>query len=380
MMKKLFLCLSIILIALLTSCSRGPSASNTSTPAANHIALLVPLSGPLAPYGTAIRNGFFTAYYTQKEQTGAVPTINVIDSNGQPIQTAYQIAVASGANMVVGPLDKNDVSTLAQMKLSVPVLALNRTTNAHNGALFEFALSPTDEAEQAALKASSDHHHAILILVPQTPVGQRMAAAFTDTWKKTGGTIVATSYYNDISTLSQNITDVLQITQGRNEAKSLEKILHQDVRYQAQRRQDFDSVFLVANATMAKQIQLLLQFYFVNAPIYATSQIYNGNVTPGLNNIQFCDMPWILAPSQMSASLQSMQQKIQMMWPDNYARLAKFYAMGVDAYDLVPQLSAMASNNTYNVPAATGVLSLSTDHQIHRQLTWATLQNGVPVV
>lgn len=366
----------------MAGCSNAPRLSSFPSSPANHVALLVPLSGPLAPYGNAIRNGFFTAYYDNRDHGGSTPIIDVIDTNAQPIQTAYQKAVASGANFVVGPLDKGEVTALSQNTLSVPVLALNRGNGiANHRSMVEFALSPTDEAQQAAIKAATDHHHAVLILAPQSPQGTRLVSAFTEQWKQSGGTVVATAYYNDISTLSQTISDVLQITQGRGDAKSLEKIFHHDVRYVPQRRQDFDSIFMVANPTMAKQIELLLRFYFVeNTPIYATSQVYNGAPNPDLEGIMFCDMPWMLAPNQMSSQLQAMQQHIQTLWPNNYASLAKFYAMGVDAFNLIPQLPAMAANPGLSIPAATGVLSLSPQHQITRQLTWAQFRNGVAVV
>jgi len=38
--------------------------------------------------------------------------------------------------------------------------------------------------------------------------------------------------------------------------------LHEKMRFEPQRRHDFDSIFLVATPAMAKQIQPLLRFYF----------------------------------------------------------------------------------------------------------------------
>jgi len=382
MLKKIILVLTSTSILLLAGCASEPRSSTISTNAGSHVALLVPLSGPLAPYGNAIRNGFFTAYYDGKSQNSNGSTIAVIDANAQSIEAGYQQAVSQGANLVVGPLDKTQVTALANMHLNVPVLALNRSTNsANNDALVEFALSPTDEAEQAAVKAASDNHHAVLILAPQSPYGTRLVNAFRTQWQKTGGTVVATQYYNDISTLSKNISDVLQINQGRNDAKALQHMLHQEVRYMPQRRQDFDSIFMIATPAFAKQIQLLLHFYFVNnVPTYAMSQVYNGVPSEDLDGIMFCDMPWLLAPNQMSASLQSLQQHIQSLWPNNYNSLAKFYAMGVDAYYLMPNLSAMSQNPNIRITGATGILSVSPQHQIVRQLMWAQIRNGVPSV
>lgn len=355
---------------------------------AHHIALLLPLTGPLAPYANAIRNGFFTAYYAQKNQMTSAPTMTVYDTTGKNIRDVYQSAIAQGADFIVGPLDKSDVLALADAHQStVPILALNTTPNdirISNDALFEFGLSPIDEAKQAAQKAFQDQHLHIIILAPNNPWGQRIANAFTNQWKKLGGNIIATQYYGDITSLSKNIQDVLQINNADQNDHELKKLFNKNMRFIPQRRQDFDSIFLVATPAIGRQIQPLLRFYFAdNIPIYATSQIYTGFPDPNhdndLNGISFCDMPWILAPSQMQpATLQSLQQHIQTLWPKNYNRLAKFYAMGVDAFTLIPTINKMQSQPQFGMPAATGTLYLTPQHIIYRQLIWAQFQNGTP--
>lgn len=353
------------------------ATNNPSKP--QRIALLLPLSGPYHDYANAIRNGFFTAYYVQKNQAGYAPAITVFDTQGKNIRDVYETAVKQGADFIVGPLDKPSVTTLATSgTTTVTTLALNTTPNdvrINNNALYEFALSPTDEAQQAAIKAQQDHHHNVIVIAPQNALGQRMANAFTSQWKQQNGNIVSTTYYGNIATLSKNISSVLGVNDAYQNAHALKNTLHENFRFIPQRRQDFDSIFLVANPKMARQIIPLLQFYFAgNIATYSTSQIYNGAQDADLDGIQFCDMPWILKSNAFSAT----QDKIKMLWPDNYPSLSKFYAMGVDAFTLASQFSALQSQPNTGMPAATGTLYLTPQHYIYRQLVWTQIKNGEP--
>ena len=349
-----------------------------------NIALLLPQSGSLAPYASAIRNGFFTAYYYEKNHSSIAPTIAVYNTAGKNIQDVVQTAIKQGADFVVGPLDKSDVMQLANTKASVvPILALNTTPSAQridNDLLFEFGLSPTDEAQQAAMRAQQDHHKNVVILAPNSVFGQRLVNAFTQEWTRLGGTVVATQYYGSVATLSKNVATVLQINNAYQNERELKNMFRENMRFIPQPRNDFDSIFLVASPGAAQQIQPLLQFYFAgNIPIYATSQIYPSISVGGnndLNGIIFCDMPWVLAPNQMPAYQRNIQQRIQSLWPDNYNHFAKFYAMGVDAFYLTLQLKQMQSQ--MGVSGATGTLYLTPQHYVYRQLVWAQFQNGQP--
>lgn len=368
---------------------RIEQANNSNDNAPHHIALLLPLTDRYAPYANAIRNGFFTAYYEQKKKTGYAPNIEVINTSGKNIHTVVQSAIADQADMIVGPLDKTDVATLAASKTTtIPIIALNTTpenTGITNQNLYEFGLSPANEAQQSAEKAWQDGKRNVIILAPNSPYGERVAGAFAAQWKQLGGSIVAQQYYGNIPTLSKSIMDVLQIDNADQNARKLKKLFRDDIRFVPQRRQDFDSIFLVATPVMGRQIQPLLRFYFAgDIPIYSISQIYSGvpdaSRDHDLDGIIFCDMPWILSPTQLpSDSLRNMQQQIQTLWPTNAVSLAKFYAMGVDAFTLASQLNKMISH-PMSLPGATGTLYITPQHHIDRKLPFAQFQQGEPTI
>ncbi|OGT26116.1 MAG: hypothetical protein A3I77_01870 [Gammaproteobacteria bacterium RIFCSPLOWO2_02_FULL_42_14] len=395
-MKRLIALLQLSLLVMFifsqSSCSRSPGAlPSQSIPASHqqHIALLLPLTGTYAPYADAIKNGFFTALYEQKKQTGTAPDVTVFDTNGKNIETVYEQAVSQGANLIVGPLDKANVTQLANSSAAkIPVLALNTISENHHkkNNVFEFSLSPTDEARSAAEKAWQDKRRNVIIIAPQTALGDRVANAFTSQWTDAGGTVVAKQSYTTMATLSADIRNVLGIASAYQNEHQIRHWLHQDVRFIPEPRRDFDSIFLVATPAMARQIQPLLKFYFVgNVPVFSTSAVYAGAPNPSVDNdingILFCEIPWVLTPNQLSPNyLNNIQQQIQTLWPNKSASFSKFYAFGVDAFFLTTALDQLQSNSSSGLPGATGTLYLTPQHVIHRELLWAQMQDGQPKI
>ncbi|WP_306686731.1 penicillin-binding protein activator [Candidatus Coxiella mudrowiae] len=122
------------------------------------------------------------------------------------------------------------------------------------------------------------------------------------------------------------------------------------------RREDFDTIFLVANSSQERQIIPLLRFYYADdVSIYVTSAIYSPRVIIDydLDGVIFDDMPWVLAPEQSPLSLQQTQERIRTLWPNSYNQnyLASMH-WGLDAYQILPKLSKMASISQYTIPMA----------------------------
>ena len=353
-----------------------------------HIALLLPLQGRYEKMGNAIRNGFFAAYYYAKQKDPSVPTISIVDTTNKNIVAAYQEALQKGADFVVGPLIKTNIAKLVSgTSLSVPTLALNslpggqdrRVTN-----LYQFGLSPLDEASQAAERAWNEHHGRALIIAPKGAWGEKIASAFTKEFKNLGGTVVSTMRYTNQRTLSTKVRHALNIDQASWRESALKNILREKIRFVPRRRKDIDMVFLVAQAKIARQIRPLLRFYYAgNIPVYATSTIFTGTPNPSrdhdLNGIQFSDMPWVLKRNTLQPdSLNTIRQRIEQIWPNDYRRLPKLFALGVDAYEIIPKLNKMAALPQFGTRAATGTLYLEKNHHIYRQLTWSQMVNGSP--
>ncbi|MGH8475893.1 MAG: penicillin-binding protein activator, partial [Methylococcales bacterium] len=158
------------------------------------IAVLLPLSGPYAPSGEAVRQGILVARkYNQANQV----TTRFYDSEHADIAKLYRRVVAEGADIVIGPLEKPLLKSLAtRVRLSVPVLGLNQVPELNVPMLYQFALNPEDEVDQAANSAWFDGYHRALILAPANTHGRRLADDFSRKWQQLGGEIARSESYN----------------------------------------------------------------------------------------------------------------------------------------------------------------------------------------
>ena len=108
---------------------RPPAMSDGYRPPAK-LAVLLPLSGRLATAAQPVRDGLLSAYYGETRRR---PEVNFFDTAGTPAGAlaAYDKAVASGADFVVGPLGRDEVDAVyGRQQLPVPVLGLNRGKDA----------------------------------------------------------------------------------------------------------------------------------------------------------------------------------------------------------------------------------------------------------
>lgn len=338
----------------------------TSSPAPRNIAVLVPLQGPFAALGNAVKNGFADA----AAKAGDQQTIIYYDTNANPNMIAlYEEAVSKGANMVIGPLTKNNVKQLTSRgRFTVPTLELNYTDNLSGllpPNLYQFGLSPLDEAKQVADKASQAGYLHALIIAPQTEWGQNVAKTLIARWEADGGHIADQFYFPEKTDFSQNIALLLHINpkedRDRARAHETKNALAQ------QRRQDFDVIFLLAPPASARQIVPLLRFYYVDkTPIYATSIVYSGTPQPDkdidLNGVIFCD-----TPSALSVAI-----------PGTTGEVNRLFAVGKDAYLISRDLARFSTLSNFPAYTSTGALTLTPQKQFYRRLAWAQFHDGHP--
>ncbi|MDQ8039795.1 MAG: penicillin-binding protein activator [Rickettsiella sp.] len=322
------------------------------------IALLVPLQGQLGPIGQAIKQGFLTA----AQENGSNAQIIIIDTTKEPtIQAAYNKALAQKAQFVVGPLLKPQVQVLAGLELSTPVLALNYLNSdiSTPAELYQFGLSPLDEAQELTTKAWQSGRRSALIMTSSW--GSQIAQTFADEWKNLGGHVV------ERLTLSQNSSALTGQIRRFLQFKPPHEI-----------RTDFDVIFLASDPKTARQVKPLLKFYFAgDIPVYATASIYSGRpnsrLDNDLNGIIFCSTPWSLGRGA-GAPNRLLYEKLQAANSLEFFRhYRSYYALGVDALHIAQQLSSLA--NSQILAGATGQLSLK-QHRIVRQMPCAQFRRG----
>lgn len=346
------------------------------------IYLLLPLHGKFSASGRAVRNGFMAAYYNSKQQNDTHSAIHVLDTTRGNIIDNYRDAVNNGADFIIGPLTKSSIQQLVQNStLTVPTLTLNYIPSLHAENLYQFGLSQFDEAEQIAKQARKAGLHRAILIAPKAPWGQTIANHFKDIWQENGGEIVDTLAYNNSNDLSKPIRDLLEVNQSESRAKVLQSVLHEELRFVPNRRTDVDMIFLVALPQQGRSIRPMLTFYWAgDLPVYATSLIYDPSLSAQQNkdidHITFPDMPWVLG--NLTPPLHAVQDKAQSLWTASYNANKKFYALGVDAYQLTNTLPKLLIFPHYALQGATGTLFLNHDQHVYRALTWAKMEDGQP--
>ncbi|HEY4127956.1 MAG TPA: penicillin-binding protein activator [Gammaproteobacteria bacterium] len=346
------------------------------------IAVLLPLSGNYQSSADAVRDGLLAAYY----QVGGSnpPSITLYDSgiSAASAQAAYQKAVGDGASIVVGPLTKDSVSGLAsQPSLPVPVLALNYLDNNRGGpnGFYQFGLLPEGEAAQVAERAVAEGRMRAVALVANDELGARMFNAFSARFSALGGVILGMQTYPP-NARPEDLTGVLgqllNLDASDEREQRLASTIGTHLEFEPRRRQDVQFIFLAASARDARTVQPQIAYnHAEDVPVYSTSRVYelDANVdNTVLNGITFDDMPWTL---EESGSVADMRAALAKDWPNNFAGNSRLYALGFDAYRLVPLLY-----NTHGIAQAvqgvTGLLSLDPDGRVHRRLDWANFDDG----
>ncbi|MCK5326215.1 MAG: penicillin-binding protein activator [Woeseiaceae bacterium] len=348
-----------------------------------HIALLLPLSGRTAGAGKAIQNGFLGAYFASAGGLDDRQSIRIYDVNveGGP-SAAYSTAVAQGAEFVVGPLLRNNVSALANdILVPVPVLTLNYLpdeTLAPPG-LFQFALAPEDEASSAATRALLDGHRRAIALIPNNSWGRRLLTSFATEFEGQGGTVLDyRSYTTGNPDFSNTIEELMGLAGSVSRYQRLRANIGSALQFDPRRRQDAEFIFLAADAAAGRLLKSQLKFHYSGElPVYSTSSIYamDGRSNSDLNGIMFADTPWIIAPQSWIRYLPEVYREY---WPEEQ-RLSRLHAMGYDAYHLVAPLFAARTGTMAEIDGATGKLYLDSDGRVHRRLAWAEFERGEPV-
>lgn len=347
------------------------------------IALFLPQSGAFAKAAKAIHKGIISAYYLNK--TGTLPTIQLYDTEEADIETLYTTAVADGAQLVIGPLNKKRVLALSQSKsLPIPVLALNQhkqDTTAHAN-FYQFSLSPEDEVEQSAASAWLEGHRTALVLTPASNFGHRLASHFANYWQALGGDVLeAQSYPPKQSDFSSPIQQLLNLDSSELRYKRIRRLLSRDIKFEARRRQDADFLFLASTIRNARLIRPQLKFFRASRlPVYATSHLYNGQDNPSqnidLNGITFTDIPWS-RPAQEGKEQADNLRTVSKVWNNIPAQEQRLLALGFDAYSVVPQLARLQQSPTSRFNGLSGKLYLDEQNRLHRQLELFYFRKGI---
>lgn len=344
------------------------------------ILVALPFSGSLAQPARVISEGINAALYQRKSQNLPVPELISIDT--AQINTAadlLSIANEQRAELIIGPLKGELIDQLAMVEsLPMPIIVFNQATE-QNANLYQIDLSSDQEAEQVVARAVMEGHRRFALITPAAAWGDKISETYEQAIESNQGEIIARLQYQSSADMSAQIADLLNTELSQARYTEIRQTLGQKIEFNKRPRRDIDAILLTAASQDARQIKPMLAFHYAgDYPIYATSHIFDGDANSvrdiDLNTVQFSDMPWLLQPGT-GLNLQLSTDR-----DDTQSRLGRLYALGADAFNLHPFLRQLEGSNEIYFEGLTGRLTLGADKRIRRQLVWASIDQGIPVL
>ena len=314
--------------------------------------------------------------------------LKIYDTSAQPLDQVLAQVQQDGASIVVGPLLKNNVEALMKSNTTLNVLALNQPEQVQNRAnICYFALSPEDEARDAARHIHEQGKQAPLLLIPRSTLGDRVANAFADEWQKIGGGVVLQQKFGSASELRAGVNGGAGIAlNGSPVSASLPQqqsvtiggltIPAPPTDAQISGGGKVDSAYIVATPEEIAFIKPMIAMRNGSksgATLYASSRSAQGTAGPDfrleMEGLQYSEIPMLAGSNP-----QLMQQALGAVRND-YS-LARLYAMGVDAWALANHFTQMRQVPGFELNGNTGDLTADQDCVINRKLSWLKYQQG----
>ncbi|MCH4295319.1 penicillin-binding protein activator [Shewanella sp. 3B26] len=345
-----------------------------------NVAVLLPLSGNAAAAGYAIKQGILAGYLAADDQQR---TVNFYDSAANPV-AAYQQALAEGANFIIGPLLPAAIEAIEAMPKTpeqqlVPRLYLNQLGQfSADIDKFFFSLSPSEEASDAAERLYRDGVEKPLLLASADATGRRMAEAFNQTWQQQTQDPAEVHYFEQGNEMKLTVQRALGVLDSQARIARMKEIMGRKLEAEFRSREDIDAIYMIASP---KEIQLLKPFIDVSfsvfadpVPMYTSSrarpQDNSHQVPQEFNNVMVSDIPWLMQISDEA-------RDVNALWPSWNNGQKRLFIMGWDALDLVDKLAQMRAFPGYQFQGRGGVLSVTHEGVIKRQLSWGKIQRGV---
>ncbi len=366
----------------------APQTKAVQTVDSAHIAVLLPLSGRLAEAGREVREGLIAAHFAHGTDTPALRFYDTATAtDAAAMRALVDRAQAAGAQFLIGPLGREEVALMANSSNSLPQLLLNTLPNpaapapessiSTTDSLWQYALSPEEEAKLAAQHALADNQRRAIILLPAGDWAARVGAAFRATFEAGGGRVLAQESIAEEGAAA--IEKALRLDQSRARHRRLQSILDETLVFQPRRRGDVDLLFTPGSAQQLRQLRPQLKFNGAgDIPTYVTADAWDGNKSAELEGLRFADMPWMMSPPSGESLRLATQLQSAGDQPRRHGRL---FAFGYDAWLLQASLRQRLTSGSVDSPlridGVTGILSIDAGGIVRRELALARIEAGV---
>ena len=309
------------------------------------IALVLPLASPdYARAAEAVRDGFLAA----AEAAGAKGRVRVIPHANDEVLAAFDAARDGGARVVVGPLVRDDLRTIATSDRELPVtIALNQLDDATPlpPRVYTFALAIEADARTIAARMHVENVQNVAVIGGDTPLMKRFAHAFVGEWLLLGG----------------NLPQSYPLVATQDGLRALRRDLA---------KASVDAIVIAVDGPDAG----LVKTFAPRVNAWASGQVNQRqglSAARDLEEVRFVDVSWIVTPENAAFA--------RLPRPDYAsAALDRLYALGLDAYR-VAEAFVEAPPERLVFDGATGRVELSDARHIAREGRLATFRGGAIV-
>jgi outer membrane PBP1 activator LpoA protein len=306
------------------------------------VALILPLDVPeYARVADAVRAGFLAA----AEAAGQTSKCIVIGHKQDGVLAAFESARSRGVRVVVGPLLRDDLKTLAIAEPEIPwTIALNQLDDRTSMPPTVFSLALTIEADARVLARRTlyDGARSVDVISSDAPLMKRLALAYTGEWIAGGGAPPADFRFEpapeSLALLRRMLTRALP-----------------------------DAVLLAVDGNQAA----LVKPYTGTIAAYASGLVFerpDPAIVRDLNELRIVEIPWLVTPDAPEISNFPRRDF-------GSAALDRLYALGLDAFR-VSQAFGAEPPERFVLEGATGRITLGEGRQFLRGGRLAIYRDG----
>jgi ABC-type branched-subunit amino acid transport system substrate-binding protein len=377
--------------------STNPAAVASSGKTSGPVALLVPLTGPLAPVGQILENAAKLAFTGSSSSSGT--TLDVRDTGGTAAgaASAAQAAIAAGDGIILGPLTSAEAHAVAPVAqaANVNVLAFTNDSSVAAPGVWPLGITPSQQVQRVVQAAADAGRTQVAALLTDDDFGHSLGTALQAEAASLGEPSPSITFYdagfsnlNDaVRTLSDfadrgeglmakiKSAQDLNTAAGREQARELQ---HQQIPPPA-----FNALFIGAtqSADLA-EIATLLPYYSVNAPqVQLLGPALWAQIAPAMANNAVLNGAMYAAADPAAAS--AFDAKYQTVYGSAPPAIADV------AFDAAAIAQLAVGQGGYTVAVLTdpsgftgtdGFLQLETNGQVQRGLAVFQLAPGAPVI
>jgi ABC-type branched-subunit amino acid transport system substrate-binding protein len=189
-------------LCILPLCSGAAAATNASPASSGrvHLGILLPLTGPLAPFGKKALRGALLGSNLFGAEGSRELVLHIADTAGDPSLAAKEVKRLAGEGVtgIIGPLKGDEARSAAKAarEEDLPLLALSPAADLTGGVVFRLFLREEEEVDRLVQFAVEKKHlRKFAILVPDTESGRRYRSLFWDSAVRHGGEITASETF-----------------------------------------------------------------------------------------------------------------------------------------------------------------------------------------